>query len=97
MERALGILWRLPELATPALVMGLLMSSAYAVGFRALVGGRSGKLVLLLLASLAGFALGQSLPLTLAAQGPTLGELRLVEASIGSLAFLLLARRLKAW
>ena len=76
--------------------MGLVISGAYAVAFRAFLGGRNGRLLIFLVASVAGFALGQSLPVTFAAQGPILGELRLIEASIGALALLLLARRLQA-
>jgi len=67
------------------------------VAFRALLGGRSGKLLLLWVASVLGFWLGQSAPFTIAPQGPVLGELRLAEASIGALALLLLARRFAAW
>lgn len=96
MDRVLELLSKLPDVASPAMVMGLIISSGYAIAFRALLGGRRGKLLVFLLASGLGFALGQSLPFAIAPQGCTLGEIRLVEASIGALALLFLARRLQA-
>jgi hypothetical protein len=92
-----SILSNLTGVVAPPMALGMVIATAYAVAFRAFLGGRSGKLLLLWIAALLGFWAGQSLPFTIAATGPRIGELRLVEASIGAFVLLLLARRLRAW
>ncbi|MCA9935254.1 MAG: hypothetical protein H6662_03530 [Ardenticatenaceae bacterium] len=67
-----------------ALVLGFLLSTAYGAGFHLLMGGPARRIVLYVLASWLGFALGHFLGDLLNIEWLKLGVLYLFTASIGS-------------
>lgn len=74
----------------PALLFGFLLSSAYGAAFHLWRGGSAGRLLLDLILSWSGFALGQVLGDSLGLTFARLGPLQLGTATAGSLVFLLL-------
>ena len=67
-----------------ALVLGFLLSTAYGAGFHLLMGGPARRIVLYVLASWLGFALGHFLGDLLNIEWLKMGVLYLFSASIGS-------------
>jgi hypothetical protein len=68
----------------PALMLAALLSTAYAALFHLLRGGALRRLGLLLIASWVGFGLGQAAGALIAWNGAMIGEIHLIEATIGS-------------
>jgi hypothetical protein len=79
-------------LQTPALILSLMLASAYAVLFYLWRGWGLRSLVLLWVASLAGFVAGQLLGEMWELVPWTIGAVHVVEATVVSLLFLVLAR-----
>ena len=79
------------ELASPGLVFSLLLATAYGAGFHLLFGGRLAKLVLYLLASWMGFALGQWVGGILGLGILDVGPVHAFTASLGAWLALLLS------
>lgn len=78
--------------AASALVLGFLVATAYAAVFHLIIGGPLRRLLLYLVASWAGFAIGQFVGIVLNIDLFKLGTLHLLSASLGAWAALLLAR-----
>jgi hypothetical protein len=72
------------EVASPGLVFALLLATAYGAGFHLLFGGRAAKLVLYLLASWMGFALGQWIGDVLGLDILNVGPVHTFSASLGA-------------
>ena len=83
------------SLFPPALILSVVLASLYAAVFHLLWAPRQGRLWVYWLAALVGFGLGQVLsglspmPLIL------IGSVRIVEATLGAAAALIIAKRLK--
>jgi hypothetical protein len=72
------------ELVSPGLVFALLLATGYGAGFHLLFGGRAAKLVLYLLASWMGFALGQWVGGILGLEILNIGPVHTFSASLGA-------------
>lgn len=79
----------------PALVLSAILAAMYACAFHLWLGKTLQELALYLMASGLGFALGQILGDRADLGWLMLGEVHLLEASIGSIVLLLLARWLR--
>lgn len=79
------------ELVSPGLVFSFLLATAYGAGFHLLFGGRLAKLVLYLLASWMGFALGQWVGGILGLSILDVGPVHTFSASLGAWLALLLS------
>lgn len=77
---------------TPALVLSLLIATTYAVAFCIWQGRRLRDVPILWLAAVIGFAIGQVAGSLLDLVPWTLGEIRIVEATLGTILFLFLAK-----
>lgn len=77
---------------TPGLLLSLALASAYAVAFYLLLGQRPRDLLFFWLAAVVGFASGHLVGELWGFIPWTLGEVHIIEASVLSIAFLLLAR-----
>jgi hypothetical protein len=71
-------------LVSPGLVFALLLATGYGAGFHLLFGGRAAKLVLYLLASWMGFALGQWVGGILGLEILDVGPVHTFSASLGA-------------
>jgi hypothetical protein len=80
---------------TPVIFLSLLLASAYAALFHLFLGRKLRDLLFYWLASVIGFASGQLVGQRLDLVPLTIGDVRIVEASILSLTFLILARWLR--
>lgn len=78
--------------AASAVVLGLLLATAYAAAFHLLTGGGVRRLLLYVLAAFGGFAAGHFIGSMLSIELYKLGTLNLLAASIGAWAMLFLAR-----
>ncbi len=72
----------------PTLLLGLIISTLYGAIFHLWRGGNAGRLLLYLLLSWIGFWVGQLLANLLNLSFDVLGQLHLLFATLGSLAFL---------
>jgi len=72
------------EKVAPGLIFALLLATAYGAGFHLLFGGRPAKLVLYLLASWMGFALGQWVGGNLGLNILDVGPVHTFSASLGA-------------
>jgi hypothetical protein len=79
----------------PMVVLAVVFSSLYAAIFHAVRGRALMELPIFVAASLAGFVTGELAARVLNLNVLMIGELHIVEATIGSLAFLFIARWLK--
>ena len=77
---------------TPALVLSVLLASAYAVAFYMWQGRGCRDMVLFWLASAVGFASGQLIGARLNIVPWTIGQVHIVEATLVAILFLILAR-----
>jgi len=77
----------------PAILLAVLLSTAYGAAFHVWRGGDRRRLGLFLVAGWVGFGLGQLLGLLISWNGAMLGEVHLVEATLGSLIALLVVNR----
>lgn len=77
----------------PALLLSALLATAYGAAFHFWRGGDLRRLGLFLVAGWVGFGLGQLAGLLIDWNGAMLGEVHLVEATIGSLIALLVVNR----
>lgn len=77
--------------AASALILGFLLASAYATAFHFIMGGPLRRIVLYLVVSWVGFAVGQFIGDFLGIDLLKLGALHLLPASIGSWVALLLS------
>lgn len=82
-------------LQPPALLLSLILASAYAVGFYLWQGKGLRDLLVFWLASLAGFALGQVAGQMLSVVHWTIGEVRVAESTLVAFTFLLLVKWLR--
>ena len=78
---------------SPALLLSALLSTAYGAAFHFWRGGDLRRLGLFLAAGWLGFGLGQLAGLLIDWNGAMLGEVHLVETTIGSLIALLVVNR----
>jgi hypothetical protein len=76
-------------LQTTTLVFSLLLASIYATAFHLWLGQRLRDLPLYWLAATLGFAIGQIAGETLDRIPFTMGQIRIIEATLGSILFLL--------
>lgn len=81
-------------LASPSLVLWLVLATFYAAAFHMLAGRTWRELVTSWLASLVGFVCGQLPAVIVGWPDIVVGQIRLVSSFVGSLLALLLARRL---
>lgn len=79
---------------TPSLIVYLLPPAIYALLFHFFWGRGYGQMLLYLAASVVGFALGVLVARFLHSSWLSLGDVPVLEGSLGALAALLLARRL---
>jgi hypothetical protein len=82
-------------LQAPALFISILLASAYAALFHLWQGQRLRDLLFYWLAAVIGFATGQVVGQRLGLVALTIGEVRIVEATIIALLFLAIARWLR--
>jgi hypothetical protein len=82
-------------LQTPVVFLSLLLASAYAALFHLCFGRRLRDIPFYWLAAVIGFASGQLVGQRLDLVSLTIGDVRIVEASILALVFLILARWLR--
>jgi hypothetical protein len=82
-------------LQLPALVLSLLLASAYAAIFYVMAGRKLRDLFLFWTASVLGFSLGQVAADMLDSLPWTIGEVHIVEATVGALLLLFVANWLK--
>ena len=80
---------------SPAIVLSVILAAMYGCAFHLWVGHTLQELVLYMVASGLGFALGQIVGDQVGFEWLILGQVRLLEASGGSLALVLLARWLR--
>jgi hypothetical protein len=80
---------------SPAIVLSAILSAMYGCAFHLWVGHTLQELVLYLVASGLGFALGQIMGERIGLEWLMLGQVRLLETAGGSFALLLLARWLR--
>ena len=80
---------------SPALVLSTVLAAIYGCLFHFCLGKTLGELLLYLVASGLGFALGQIVGDRVGSRWLVIGQVHLLEATIGSLALLLLARWLR--
>ncbi len=80
---------------SPALVLSAILAAMYGCAFHLWLGKSLQELALYLVASGLGFALGQIVGDRVGWGGLMLGQVHLVEATIGSIVMLLLARWLR--
>lgn len=73
------------------LVLGFILATLYGAFFHLIMGGRPGRIILYLVASWVGFALGHFIGDLLGIELLKLGALHLLSASVGSWLALLLA------
>lgn len=85
-----------PIAIPPTWVMVMLLASIYTVLWRILFKDKERCLVSLWVISLLGFALGQMVGDLTASTRLLLGDVHLLEATVGSLLFLFIVSRLKA-
>ena len=77
-----------PEVArlpSPILTLSFILATLYGAAFHVILGGDARRLVIFLLASWIGFALGQFVGVTFGIDVFEIGALRVVSASLGSL------------
>lgn len=84
------------DLIPPSFVLGAILSTAYAAGFHLVFGGSGRHLLLFLLASWLGFALGQWAGGVMGITALDIGPVHTVSATLGSWLALLTARWLGA-
>lgn len=77
----------------PWILLSVLLSTAYGALFHLWRGGDARRLGLILFASWIGFGLGQVVGLVIDWNGLMLGEVHLIEASLGSLIALIVVNR----
>jgi hypothetical protein len=82
-------------LIPPALILGAILATLYAVLFHLIWGRRMRELLTCWLAALLGFAAGQLLARLFHMHFLMIGDLHLIEGSTSSWAFLAIAKRLK--
>jgi len=82
-------------LQLPGLILSLLLASAYAAVFYLVAGRRLRDLLLYWPAAVLGFSVGQVAAELLESLPWTIGEVHLVEASVGAFLLLLVANWLK--
>jgi hypothetical protein len=80
---------------SPALVLSAILAAMYACAFHFWLGKSLQELILYLAASGLGFALGQIVGDRIGAEWLMVGQVHLLEATIGSIVLLLLARWLR--
>ncbi len=83
------------SLLSPAFVLSVVLASLYAALFHLLWAPRRGKLWVYWLAALIGFGLGQMLARFSPVRLIAIGDVRLVAATAGALAALIIAKQLK--
>lgn len=84
-----------PMLHAPALILSLVLASAYAVLFHAFFGRGLRDLLLYWPAAIAGFAGGHLVGVTLQALPWSIGQIRIMEATFGAFLLLIVANWLK--
>lgn len=84
------------DLISPSLVLSAILSTAYAAGFHLVFGGKGRHLMLYLLASWLGFALGQWAGGAIGISVLDIGPVHTAAASLGSWLALITARWLGA-
>lgn len=77
----------------PSLLLAAMLSTSYSALFHLLRGGDMRRLGLLMLAGWVGFALGQLAGLLIDWNGAMLGEIHLIESTIGTLLALVFVSR----
>jgi hypothetical protein len=82
-------------LPSPPLVLSLIIASAYAAFFNLWQGGSTRDLLIYLVACWLGFAIGELVGDSLGLDILMIGEIHVLEGTIGSLVLLFLARWLK--
>jgi len=83
-------------LFSPPLILSLIIASAYAAFFNLWQGGGSRDLLIYLLACWLGFAIGELVGDFLGLDILMIGQIRVLEGTIGSLLLLFLAKWLQA-
>ncbi|HUE75765.1 MAG TPA: hypothetical protein VMP10_02965 [Chloroflexota bacterium] len=83
----------LGALMPPPLVLAILLLAFYTFAFKTIAGRRSENLVVCLMASALGFGIGHLFGDYLYGSQFVVGEVRVVEASLGSWLLLLIANR----
>ncbi|MGL4650863.1 MAG: hypothetical protein ACRC1H_15755 [Caldilineaceae bacterium] len=73
-----------PSLITPSLLLGLLMSVAYAALFHLWWGRSTRQLLLLILAAAVGFGVGQFVGTLVRIPALQIGEVHMIEATVGA-------------
>ena len=86
----------MPDLLSPAIALGFVLSSAYAALFNLWQGGTVRALLHFLLAAWLGFAAGHMLGEIAGIQWLVIGQLNIVSGSIGAAAAMLIAKALDA-
>ncbi len=81
-------------LTHPSIVLAALLATVYATVFHLLSGKTLRQFLVAWMAAVVGFAAGQAAASLLGDHSPTVGELRIVWVTLGSWAFMLLARKL---
>jgi putative flippase GtrA len=79
----------LPVLPSPILTFSFILATLYGAAFHVILGGDARRLVLFLLSSWGGFALGQFVGVTFGIDLFAIGALRVVAASAGAILALL--------
>ena len=79
----------------PAMIISFLLASAYAAAFHLWQGRSLKDLLVFWLAAVLGFAAGQLVGLILAPVPWTLGQVHIVEASLGAFLFMAMTRWLR--
>jgi hypothetical protein len=90
MEIPFGVLG---ALVPPPIVLAILLLAFYTFAFKTIAGRRSENLVVCLLASALGFGVGHLIGDYLYGSQFVVGEVRVVEASLGAWLLLLIANR----
>ncbi|HIC94471.1 MAG TPA: hypothetical protein EYP09_09525 [Anaerolineae bacterium] len=85
----------MPALLSPPLVLSLVIASAYAAVFNLWQGGRAKKLPLHLVASWLGFGIGELAGDLLGLDVAMIGQIHVLEGSLGSWLLMFLAKWLK--
>ncbi len=80
---------------SPPLVLSAILAAMYGCAFNFWIGHTAQELILYLVASGLGFALGQIMGERIGLEWLMLGQVRLLEATMGSIMLLLLARWLR--
>lgn len=82
-------------LPSPSLVLSILIASIYALTSHLIWGGGAVRLALYWAAANIGFGLGQALSKLLPFEALTIGDVHLLEGTLGCWSFIFIAKRLK--